>query len=95
MLTFHLRDQHLFVFIELKDLDSRVVFCFCQFCDVHSQSGNDPHEDLAKFCYTIHLKVEPSIFWQIFTLSQKQLSYNWGEGKKEKKARFSNVKCAS
>jgi hypothetical protein len=77
MLTFHLCDQHPFVFIKLKDLDSRVVFCFCQFCVVgRSQSGNDPHESLAKFCYKINLKVEPSIFCQIFTLLQKQLSYN-------------------
>jgi hypothetical protein len=48
---------------------------------VRSQSGNDPHEDLAKFCYKINLKVEPSIFWQIFTLLQKQLSYNWEKNK--------------
>jgi hypothetical protein len=67
MLTFHLCDQHIFVFIKLKDLDSRVVFCFCRFCVVGcSQSGNDPHEDLAKFCYQINLKVEPSIFCQNF-----------------------------
>jgi len=72
------------------------MFWFCQFCDVCSQNGNDPHEDLAKFCYTINLKVEPSIFWQIFTLLQKQLSfYNWERKGEKKKTCFSNIKCAS
>jgi len=71
------------------------MFWFCQFCDVCSQNGNDPHEDLAKFCYTINLKVEPSIFWQIFTLLQKQLSfYNWErKGEKKKNLFFKHKMC--
>jgi hypothetical protein len=33
------------------------VFFLWQFCDVESESGNDPHQDLARFGYKLNIKL--------------------------------------